>query len=56
MAGGLVAIALIRTLYPDITPEEAADAVLPHHEAALAASDTANGSLAIDEPRRPDGR
>ena len=29
--GGVVAIALIRTLYPDITPEEAADAVLPHH-------------------------
>ncbi len=54
--GGLVAIVLIRTLYPDITPAEAADAVLPHHDAVSAPSDTANGSLAIGEPSRPDGR
>ena len=30
LAGGAVAIAAIRVLYPDITPEEAAEAVLPH--------------------------
>jgi glycerol uptake facilitator-like aquaporin len=30
LVGGAVAIGLIRVLYPDITPEEAADAVLPH--------------------------
>src|SRR5215213_11078566 len=30
LAGGVVAIALIRTLYPDVTPAEAADVVMPH--------------------------
>jgi arsenate reductase len=30
LVGGLVAIAIIRTLYPDVTPAEAADVVLPH--------------------------
>jgi glycerol uptake facilitator-like aquaporin len=33
LAGGVLAIAAIRTLYPDVTPEQAADVVLPHeHE------------------------
>jgi arsenate reductase len=31
--GGILAILLLRVLYPDITPDEAADAVLPHHAA-----------------------
>jgi len=35
VAGGIVAVVLLRWLYPDITPEEAADAVLPHHEDAV---------------------
>jgi glycerol uptake facilitator-like aquaporin len=30
LLGGVVAIALIRTLYPEITPEEAAEILLPH--------------------------
>ena len=30
LAGGAVAIVVIRILYPDITPDEAAEAVLPH--------------------------
>jgi hypothetical protein len=30
LVGGLVAIALIRSLYPDVTPAEAADVVMPH--------------------------
>jgi glycerol uptake facilitator-like aquaporin len=30
LVGGLVAIAVIRTLYPDVTPSEAADVVVPH--------------------------
>lgn len=30
LLGGLLAIGLIRTLYPDITPDEAAEAVFPH--------------------------
>jgi arsenate reductase len=30
LAGGVVAVVLIRALYPDVTPEAAADVVLPH--------------------------
>jgi glycerol uptake facilitator-like aquaporin len=30
LAGGAVAIAVIRVLYPDLTPEDAAEVVLPH--------------------------
>ena len=30
LAGGLVAIAVLRTLYPNVTPEDAAQVVLPH--------------------------
>ncbi|HWB70000.1 MAG TPA: MIP/aquaporin family protein [Solirubrobacterales bacterium] len=30
LIGGAVAIAVIRTLYPDITPDEAAEVMLPH--------------------------
>ena len=30
LAGGLVAVGVIRVLYPDITPEEAAEALVPH--------------------------
>ena len=32
LIGGAVAIATIRTLYPHVTPEQAADVVLPHGE------------------------
>ena len=32
LVGGAVAIVTIRTLYPDVTPEEAADVILPHSE------------------------
>lgn len=28
------AILVVRVLYPDLTPVEAAEAVMPHHEAA----------------------
>ena len=30
VVGGVVAFGLIRTLYPGVTPEEAADIVVPH--------------------------
>ena len=30
LVGGLVAIAVVRALYPDVTPAEAADVVVPH--------------------------
>jgi glycerol uptake facilitator-like aquaporin len=32
LVGGVVAIVVIRTLYPDITPDEAAEIMLPHGE------------------------
>ncbi|MGP0102038.1 MAG: aquaporin [Solirubrobacteraceae bacterium] len=42
IVGGLAAIALLRVLYPDVTPAEAAEVMLPHGEAAPgAASGTA---------------
>ena len=34
LIGGSVAIGVIRVLYPDITPDEAAEVMLPHGEAA----------------------
>jgi hypothetical protein len=40
LAGGLVAIAVIRTLYPDVTPADAAAVVLPH-DASPATADGA---------------
>jgi arsenate reductase len=30
LVGGLAAIVVLRTLYPDVTPEDAADVLLPH--------------------------
>ena len=46
LIGGVVAIITIRVLYPNVTPEQAADVVLPHREenaqpAHVAASTTA---------------
>jgi glycerol uptake facilitator-like aquaporin len=32
LVGGACAILAIRVLYPDLTPDEAAEAVMPHHE------------------------
>jgi hypothetical protein len=37
VVGAGVAIAVIRTLYPDVTPAEASDIVFPHHEESQAA-------------------
>lgn len=34
VVGGIVAIVLIRTLYPDITRAEASDIIVPHHTAS----------------------
>ena len=36
LVGGAVAIGVLRILYPDITPEEAAEVMLPHEEASTA--------------------
>ena len=35
--GGLASIALLRVLYPDVTPAEAAEIMLPHGDAAAEA-------------------
>jgi hypothetical protein len=32
LLGGVAAIAVLRTLYPNVTPEDAAQVVLPHNE------------------------
>jgi len=34
LAGGALAIGLVRVLYPDITPDEAADVMVPHEASA----------------------
>ncbi len=34
LLGGVVAVGLVRVLYPDVTPEEAAQVMLPHSESA----------------------
>jgi arsenate reductase len=44
LVGGVVAVGLLRTLYPDISPAEAADAVLPH-------ADSVSGM--VDQSRAP---
>jgi arsenate reductase len=36
LIGGLVAVAALRVLYPDITPDEAAEVMVPHREEAEA--------------------
>jgi glycerol uptake facilitator-like aquaporin len=33
LAGGAVAVVVIRTLYPDVGPEDAAEVIVPHEEA-----------------------
>jgi glycerol uptake facilitator-like aquaporin len=38
LVGGLIAIATIRVLYPEITPEEASEVLMPHEEASAASS------------------
>ena len=35
IVGGVLAVGVIRTLYPDVTPSEAAGVVVPHTEATL---------------------
>jgi len=38
LAGGVAAVALVRTLYPDVTPADAAQVILPHSGARAAAA------------------
>jgi arsenate reductase len=55
--GGALAVLVIRALYPRLTPAEAADIIVPHHnrdpagQAGLAASDGASSPAAPQPPR-----
>jgi arsenate reductase len=44
LAGGVTAVLLIRVLYPDVTPAEAAEAVLPRADADAASPDASGSS------------
>ena len=37
LAGGVAAVVLVRTLYPDVTPADAAQVILPHSGARASA-------------------
>ena len=43
VVGGVVAVLVIKTLYPDVTPAEASDIVFPHHELATSDHETQAG-------------
>ena len=42
MVDGVVGIAVIRTLYPDLTADEAAEVMLPHDESSRRSSQAAS--------------
>lgn len=48
IVGGALAVALVRALYPDVTPEEAADVVVPHPAAVTADGASRSGALLAD--------
>jgi hypothetical protein len=44
--GGMVAIVVIKVLYPDLTGEEAADIVVPHHGSGMTSAVPPGGTPA----------
>jgi glycerol uptake facilitator-like aquaporin len=53
VVGGVLAIGVLKALYPGVTPAEAADVVIPHHRTTVAASPDENGarrSIAVTGP------
>ena len=57
--GGIVAVGVIKALYPDVTPAEAADVIVPHHGGAGRAPASAvrrNASLSADGSPGPASR
>jgi arsenate reductase len=52
IAGGVLAVVVVKTLYPDITPHEAAGVVVPH--ATSAGRDGAAASAASSASRASD--
>ncbi len=49
--GGVVAIGVLRTLYPDITPDEAAEVMMPHEEPTQAGDGASNRSATSPRSR-----
>ena len=57
IVGGILAVVVIKVLYPDITPADAANVIVPHRDAtraaAQAAHDGASPSADRPDPARP---
>ena len=54
--GGLLAVVLIKALYPDVTPAEAADIIVPHRgEAGPAPVTAAHDGTSLSADGRPPG-
>jgi glycerol uptake facilitator-like aquaporin len=54
--GGLAAIALVRVLYPDVTPEEAAEVMLPHGDGRSEPDAAPRTATTIDVRPQPSSR
>ncbi len=54
--GGVVAIGLLRTLYPDVTPQEAAEVMLPHDDGRPEPDSTSRAAMTIDVQNQPSSR
>jgi len=48
VVGGIAAIGLVGVLYPDVTPEEAAEVMLPHSDGRPEPEDSSRGAPTID--------
>jgi glycerol uptake facilitator-like aquaporin len=55
VTGGILAVVIIRALYPAITPADAASIIVPHDSAGHAAASAAhrNASASVDGPQDP---
>jgi arsenate reductase len=53
IVGGFVAMGLLRVLYPDVTPEEAAEVLLPHSDERSGSDPGSMTSKTIDERTQP---
>ena len=56
IVGGIAAIALLRALYPDVTPAEAAEVVLPHGDGRSDPDATPGTATATDGHAQPSAR
>jgi len=56
LIGGIAAIALVRVLYPDVTPEEAAEVMLPHGDGRPEPDAATRTARTIDPGTQPSGR